>query len=338
MKSQCQGTHDLTRKSDQVIRALYDYTVENPQQNSQLLSFTAGDFLHVVARENDPDWYEACNPLQFTRGLVPVSYFEEVGKQQIQKNFSQQSTSRSSTTGGHDSGYSEKNSEVGTPNGHGAAIHGQGHGRMRSAAGKGNGAVIYGMVLYDFNAERSDELDAKAGEPIVVVAQSNSEWFVAKPITRLGGPGLIPVSFIEIRDAASGQTLDPLEAVRKAGVPKVEEWKKAAAEYKNSSIPLGRLDSSQGTPLHQSMERLSMSSSVIDPLDNNNIATGVASSARPSNDTGRHGSDVRRPSHTFRGRLSTIYSYISGTDHSRHDNSKGLEVQGDKNHETRPNQ
>jgi hypothetical protein len=26
------------------------------------------------------------------------------------------------------------------------------------------------------------------------------EWFIAKPITRLGGPGLIPVSFIEIRD------------------------------------------------------------------------------------------------------------------------------------------
>ena len=41
---------------------------------------------------------------------------------------------------------------------------------------------VYGVVQYDFNAERADELDAKAGEAIIVVAQSNPEWFVAKPI------------------------------------------------------------------------------------------------------------------------------------------------------------
>lgn len=64
---------------------------------------------------------------------------------------------------------------------------------------------LYGVVLYDFQAERSDELDAKAGEPIIVIAQSNVEWFVAKPIGRLGGPGLIPVSFVEVRDALTGR-------------------------------------------------------------------------------------------------------------------------------------
>ena len=65
-----------------------------------------------------------------------------------------------------------------------------------SSVGKGSGAMVYGVVQYDFNAERPDELEAKAGEAIVVIAQSNPEWFVAKPIGRLGGPGLIPVSFI----------------------------------------------------------------------------------------------------------------------------------------------
>lgn len=111
--------------------------------------------------------------------------------------------------------------------------------------GKGTGAMVYGVVQYDFNAERADELEAKAGEAIIVVAQSNPEWFVAKPIGRLGGPGLIPVSFVDIKDTATMQSVpDPLEAVRKAGVPRVEEWKKFAAEYKNSSISLGKFDGS----------------------------------------------------------------------------------------------
>lgn len=62
--------------------------------------------------------------------------------------------------------------------------------------------------------------------------------FVAKPIGRLGGPGLIPVAFVEIRDPVTGQ---PLEAFP-ANIPQVEEWKKATAEYKAAAIPLGRLD------------------------------------------------------------------------------------------------
>jgi hypothetical protein len=126
--------------------------------------------------------------------------------------------------------------------------------------GKGSGAMVYGIVMYDFAAERPDELDAKAGEAIIVIAQSNPEWFVAKPIGRLGGPGLIPVSFIEIRDMTSGQAVtDAQEAVQRAGVPKVEEWKKMAADYKNSSITLGKFEapnSQQG--LEQGMDRMSL--------------------------------------------------------------------------------
>lgn len=165
-----------------------------------------------------------------------------------------------------------------------------GQSRMRGTMPKAT-PVIQGTVIYDFKSERQDELDAKAGEPIIVVAQSNNEWFVAKPIMRLGGPGLIPVSFIEILDMATGKpAASTLEAALKAGIPKVEEWKQRAAEYKSSSIPLGRLDSNQNQnqnqqqqqqqhqSLQQSMERLS-----------------IASSARPSHDTSRQQSDVRKP-------------------------------------------
>lgn len=111
---------------------------------------------------------------------------------------------------------------------------------------RGGAALIYGIVLYDFSAERPDELEAAAGEAIIVIAVSNPEWFVAKPIGRLGGPGLIPVSFIEIRDMSSGAIVtDPADAVRRAGVPRVEEWKKMTADYKNSSITLGKFEQQQ---------------------------------------------------------------------------------------------
>lgn len=123
--------------------------------------------------------------------------------------------------------------------------------------------MVYGIVMFDFQAERPDELEAKAGEAIIVIAQSNPEWFVAKPIGRLGGPGLIPVSFIEIRDMGTDKAVvNPGDAIKRAGVPRVEEWKKMTAEYKNSSITLGKFDggSAPGAQqgVEQGMERLSL--------------------------------------------------------------------------------
>ena len=125
--------------------------------------------------------------------------------------------------------------------------------------GKGSGAMVYGIVQYDFNAERPDELEAKQGEAIIVIAQSNPEWFVAKPIGRLGGPGLIPVSFIEIRDMSTGQAVpDAQAAVARAGVPKVEEWKRMAADYKNSSITLGKFEATNAGSIQKGLERMSL--------------------------------------------------------------------------------
>jgi len=95
-------------------------------------------------------------------------------------------------------------------------------------------------------------LTANEDEDLIIIAQSNKEWVVAKPIRRLGGPGLIPIGFIDIFDDDSYRTnpptpvADPLEALRKANVPTVEEWKRMAAQYKNSSITLGKFDGSRG--------------------------------------------------------------------------------------------
>ena len=105
----------------------------------------------------------------------------------------------------------------------------------------------YAVVQFDFFAERPDELTAKAGEPIIIIAQSNHEWFVAKPIMRLGGPGLIPVAFVELRDQKTNQAIDTNQIIQSGLIPRVEDWKKQAAEYKKASIPLGRFEFDQKT-------------------------------------------------------------------------------------------
>ena len=236
-----------------MIKALYDYTPD--PDNTQELGFAKGDFFHVISREDDENWYEACNPLiPSARGLVPVTYFEIIGKTERQSAGS--AASGASNVIPHDSGYSEKASHNRQESA--AAARKQGHNRV-SSMGKGSGAMVYGVVQYDFNAERPDELEAKQGEAIIVIAQSNPEWFVAKPIGRLGGPGLIPVSFIEIRDMSTGQAVpDAQGAVTRAGVPKVEEWKKMAADYKNSSITLGKFENANAPSVQKDMQRMSL--------------------------------------------------------------------------------
>ncbi|KIW05820.1 uncharacterized protein PV09_03026 [Verruconis gallopava] len=249
-----------------VIKAIADLPPEKAF-GPGYLTFSAGDFLHVVGRENDTEWYEACNPLQGARGLVPVKFFETVGKQARNSAGSTGSGGYAPVQGSapHDSGYA-----TGNGTGVGGAQRMSAGSSQRPQQGAGRGASVYGIVMYDFKAERPDELEAKEGEAIIVIAQSNPEWFVAKPITRLGGPGLIPVSFIEIRDMATGlPAADPLEAVRRAGVPKVEEWKKMAAEYKERSIPLGQFsagDLSGGQQaLQQGMARMSLNNQSQNP-------------------------------------------------------------------------
>ncbi|OJJ55733.1 hypothetical protein ASPSYDRAFT_34639 [Aspergillus sydowii CBS 593.65] len=242
-----------------VIKALYDYQPE--PGNTQELPFSKGDFFHVISREDDPDWYEACNPLIPTaRGLVPVSFFEVVGKTQRDSGGSVDLGKKKEP---HDSGFADRATSSGSEFGSGSSKSYQSHPafpRISMMGKAGGGAMVYGIVQYDFQAERPDELDARSGEAIIVIAQSNPEWFVAKPIGRLGGPGLIPVSFVELRDMQSGQAVtDPLEAVRRAGVPKVEEWKKMTAEYKNSSITLGKIEAAGSMQAVQSgMERMSV--------------------------------------------------------------------------------
>ncbi|MCJ1354441.1 MAG: bud emergence protein 1 [Icmadophila ericetorum] len=240
-----------------VIKALYDYTP--PVDTHGELGFHKGDFFHVISREEDTNWYEACNPLiPNARGLVPVSFFEVIGKTERQSAGSVKSGATSTTP--VESTFS---SEIATSSKTDSTMTSSTRAPTSGRMSVNSKAMVYGIVLYDFNAERPDELDAKADEAIIIIAQSNPEWFVAKPIGRLGGPGLIPVSFIEIRDMTTGQAVaDPQAAVQQAGVPKVEEWKKLAAAYKEGSITLGKFESGNTSSVQRDLQRMSLNNGV----------------------------------------------------------------------------
>ncbi|TBU32167.1 hypothetical protein BD311DRAFT_655294 [Dichomitus squalens] len=196
-----------------VIRALGPYKSNAPQE----LSFEKGDFFHVL-HDNGGLWYEAHNPMTGSRGLVPSHLFEEFTK----------------------GAATPRSPKLATPT--------ERLSHISPAQTSPKLKTYYAIVLHDFAAERADELDAKSGDPVTVVAQSNREWFVAKPIGRLGRPGLIPVSFVDIRDPATGLPINDVQQLIDSGeLPRVEEWKRSILNYKANSIPLGVLDDPSST-------------------------------------------------------------------------------------------
>jgi bud emergence protein 1 len=194
-----------------VIRAIASYRPQGPQQ----LPFQKGDFFYVTGNvESQGDWYDAHNPVTGARGLVPKSMFEEFCKSPALR------TSSISVA--------VNNSSLPSPT---------------SPPRSPKAPAYFAIVLHDFIAERADELDAKSGDCITVVAQSNREWFVAKPIGRLGRPGLIPASFVEVRNPTTNLPVDDVDALIDSGdLPGVEEWKKAMFNYKANSISLGVIE------------------------------------------------------------------------------------------------
>lgn len=236
----------------QIIRAIHSYT----PQSADELAFVENDFLYVID-EVDAEQYRACNPLANAVGLVPRAYFEVIQRQEsvpavsLSTALHKQVWSPPEAAAAKANGHSRNMSHPGSAKqvsalSESAKAHSRKASKASSLRSNHHPLAIYGLVLYDFVAERDDELDAKAGESIIIIAQSNEEWFVAKPIGRLGGPGLIPVSYIEVREVDTDEPVKNVhEAIALAGVPQVEEWKRRAAEYKASSIPLGRFEDSR---------------------------------------------------------------------------------------------
>ncbi|WVQ76286.1 hypothetical protein IAR50_005951 [Cryptococcus sp. DSM 104548] len=234
--SQAATPHVLGRPSEKVappqkvIKALASHQSTNPSE----LSYNKGDFWYVTGERGS--WYEALNPLTGSRGAVPKQDFEEFVK----------GGKHPAGAKSIDVGSSRPNTPAHLQNSLPNSVRSPGPGMvsppMSADSARSSKSPVYAIVQYDFQAERPDELEAKKGEPIVIMAQSNHEWFVAKPIGRLGGPGLIPVAFVEVRDPKTGQPV----SIEPNSIPMVEEWKKKTADYKAAAIPLGRFDIGPG--------------------------------------------------------------------------------------------
>ncbi|KAE8269469.1 hypothetical protein A4X09_0g2865 [Tilletia walkeri] len=238
------ATSATKQPPSKVIRATRDYRARQPNE----LSFSKGDFFHVLNDSTHPEWFEAVNPISNARGHVPAAYFDVLTKT-ARPGLTALSgpVPPSPSIGGPMGGLGGMGGGGGGP---GADMADSGFGGSQGGAGKGPGG-LYAVVKYDFEAERPDELDSKAGDSIIVIAQSNFEWFVARPIGKLGGPGLIPVAFVEIKDMVTGRSVENVqELIQNGTIPKVEEWKKMKADYSKNTIPLGRFDfaGQQGPP------------------------------------------------------------------------------------------
>ncbi|KAJ1820202.1 bud emergence protein 1 [Coemansia sp. RSA 2675] len=93
------------------------------------------------------------------------------------------------------------------------------------------------VALYDFDAANSNELTLREGDIIMVVAQSTDDWIIAKPIQRGGPPGLVPASYVQMRDSASGAPITDLRAYLSRGNLRLRtatEWERKLQELRVS--------------------------------------------------------------------------------------------------------
>lgn len=216
-----------------VIKALYDYQPQGPDE----LPFKKGDFFHVLGDFNENEqngWYEATNPMTHAKGMVPMTYFETFNRSRPKTDDAQGSPLMSQQHRSNGSSFTSP---------------------LKSGKSLRNSSqTLYAVVLYEFKAEREDELDISPGENLIICAHHDYEWFIAKPINRLGGPGLVPVSYVKIVDLINpannvlNNEDDLVKIINSFKIPSVEQWKDQTAKYQASTIPLGSI-SNQAPPV-----------------------------------------------------------------------------------------
>ncbi|EGG04919.1 uncharacterized protein MELLADRAFT_116922 [Melampsora larici-populina 98AG31] len=229
--------HQSRSSNPEIIKSIKSYKATHSLE----ISFQSGDAFSFLGQRSDQAghlWFEACHLKSGARGLVPSTCFESLHQEVLKTSHHQSTPSWSATNSPTSPTRIISSSQPKVNHQHATAAS-----LASSRAYQKN--PLFGTVKYDFTAERTDELDAKRGESLVIMAHSESQWFVVKPIGRLGGPGLIPLNFVEVKDMVSGHPLrlkDLKEVILKKGVPDIDAWKASTAAYKVNSISLGTFD------------------------------------------------------------------------------------------------
>ena len=92
---------------------------------------------------------------------------------------------------------------------------------------------LFGTCLYKFEATHDDELSLDENEQFLVISKVNEEWYFGKSITKVAA-GIIPISYVEVRDAKSGKIVHKEDM----GLPDMEEYEMQNKRQKDISIPL----------------------------------------------------------------------------------------------------
>lgn len=62
---------------------------------------------------------------------------------------------------------------------------------------------ILARVLYDYEAQNGEELTVTEGDKVIIMDDSDPEWYKAKHIAKLG-QGFVPKTYVEIEEAPAG--------------------------------------------------------------------------------------------------------------------------------------
>ncbi|KAJ2726686.1 bud emergence protein 1 [Coemansia sp. Benny D115] len=87
----------------------------------------------------------------------------------------------------------------------------QNHQRQQSPTANSYGAApmpsvieLHARALYDFDSANGNELTIREGDDLVIVAQSTSDWLIARPAMQEKMAGLVPASYVQLRDNTTG--------------------------------------------------------------------------------------------------------------------------------------
>lgn len=151
-----------------VIRAIDSHRA----RSSEELSFEKGDFFHVsgdpISGPEGDLWFEAFNPATNIHGYVPAPLFQVLGRNERENTTLQGSMKpRIGPPPTNGSARSPDNSSI--PSTSSPSFRHSSKSSPMAYTNSSKQQSLYGVVLYDFHAERADELEATKGEPIIVM-------------------------------------------------------------------------------------------------------------------------------------------------------------------------
>ncbi|VEU23814.1 DEKNAAC104973 [Brettanomyces naardenensis] len=239
------NTFQSLNAPSEVVQATTAYIAQRAGE----LSFNKGDFFHVVSRPDDST-IEVQDPIRNLSGTVPASSFKFFEKPQRAVGSRSASTGTMGTLGSSNTSSLHSSSVGSYPRQRSQSSELQSGVPLPSARRGSSGSSakhmaplpsLYGVVQFDFKAERPDELDVNAGDSVILCAHHEYEWFIGKFLNKIGEPGLIPVSYVQLYDINTKVPCNdtPRAIIEKIQLPTVDEWKAIKNRHKASVRPVG---------------------------------------------------------------------------------------------------